>query len=167
MTDSTPMLVHQATVLPEWVDANGHMNVAWYAAAFDQALDRFFDRMGIGRDYTLGCHCALFVVESHFTYQRELLAGDRLAIRLQLLDRDRKRIHCFMELYNEDGGFLAATSEQIAVHVDLETRKSLSMPAPVIERLTDLLALHKQIARPKEIGHKIGIRPRKPRFASA
>lgn len=161
------MLVHEAIVKPEWVDANGHMNVAWYAAAFDHALDCFFDRMGIGREYAGDNRCALFVVESHFTYQHELLAGDRLSIRLQLLDRDRKRVHCFMELYNEDGAFLAATSEQIAVHVDLETRKSLSMPAPVLERLSELLTLHKQIARPKEIGHKIGIRPRKPRFVSA
>src|SRR5690606_29848411 len=123
----------EATVLPEWVDDNGHMNVAFYAAAFDQALDCFLDRMEIGREYASASRCALFVVESHFTYQHELLAGDRLSIRLQLLDRDRKRVHCFMELYNDDGAFLAATSEQIAVHVDLETRKSLSMPASALE----------------------------------
>ncbi len=105
------------------------------------------------------------MVESHFTYQKEVLSGDPLAVRLQLLDRDRKRIHCFMELYQVKDDFLAATSEQIAVHVDLAERTSMSMPAVAVDRLGDILAAHRRIARPKEIGHKIGIR-RKPSLDS-
>jgi len=32
-----PLDIHRSTVLPEWVDWNGHMNVAFYVMAFDQA----------------------------------------------------------------------------------------------------------------------------------
>lgn len=161
MTEISPLVLYRTVVPDDWLDYNGHMNVAHYAAIFDRGLDAFFDHMQIGSDYARAAGCSMFVVENHFTYQRELLAGDGVSIRLQLLDRDRKRIHCFMELYHDEGGYLAATSEQIALHVDLGTRKSLSMPQTAITRLSDILESHRRIARPKEIGHKIGIRRRR------
>ena len=34
-----PLDVHRATVLPEWIDWNGHMNVGFYVVAFDKATD--------------------------------------------------------------------------------------------------------------------------------
>lgn len=161
MTDISPLTVYRTVVPVDWLDYNGHMNVCYYAAIFDQGLDAFFDHVGIGNEYARTAGCSMFVVENHFTYQRELLAGDAVSLRLQLLDRDRKRIHCFMELYHDEGGYLAATSEQIALHVDLTTRKSLSMPETALTRLTEILERHRRIARPKEIGHKMGIRRRK------
>lgn len=161
------MTLHRATVLPAWVDHNGHMNVAYYAAIFDQGFEAFFDLVGVGRSYSAAHGCAMFVVESHFTYQREVVAGDPLVIRLQLLDRDRKRIHVFLEIYHETEQFLVATSEQIAVHVDLGSRKSLSMPAAVMDQLSEILDAHLRIARPKEVGHKIGMRRKKPAIVAS
>lgn len=157
---TTPPVLCEAAVDDSWVDFNGHMNVAYYAILFDRALDTFFDLVGFGAEYTHAHGGAMFVVESHFTYQREVMAGDPLAVRFQLLDRDRKRIHCFMELYQTRDDFLAATSEQIAVHVDMAQRRSATIPADAINRLTRILDAHTRIARPKEVGHKIGIRPK-------
>src|SRR5437763_1455570 len=34
---SAPLDIHRSTVLPEWLDWNGHMNVAFYVLALDQA----------------------------------------------------------------------------------------------------------------------------------
>jgi acyl-CoA thioester hydrolase len=155
------MTVLRSEVLPAWVDHNGHMNVAYYTALFDQAFEAFFDIAGVGRDYSRENGCSMFVVETHFTYQREMSAGAPLTIRAQLLDRDRKRIHIFMELYHEKDQFLAATSEQIAVHVDLTSRKSLSIPPQNLEQLNEILDAHQRIARPKEVGHKISMRRKK------
>lgn len=162
MIESAPITLERRLVPPAWVDHNGHMNVAHYAALFDRALEGFFELVGLGRAYAAAKGSAMFVVETHFTYQQELLAGDPVAVRLQLLDRDRKRIHCFMEMYQERDDFLAATSEQIAVHVDLESRKSLSIPTHELATLTAYLEAHRRIARPKEVGHKIGIRRHRP-----
>ena len=33
----------EGVVLPGWIDANGHMNLAYYVILFDQATDRMFD----------------------------------------------------------------------------------------------------------------------------
>ena len=37
MSIAGPWEIHQARVLPEWIDYNGHMNVAYYVLAFDHA----------------------------------------------------------------------------------------------------------------------------------
>ena len=34
-----PLDIHTSTVLPEWVDWNGHMNVGYYQVVFDLAAD--------------------------------------------------------------------------------------------------------------------------------
>ena len=39
------------TVKPEWIDHNGHMNVAFYVLAFDQATDQVYEPWGLGLDY--------------------------------------------------------------------------------------------------------------------
>ena len=39
---------HEATVLPEWIDHNGHMNLAYYVVVFDLAGDVLFDHIDIG-----------------------------------------------------------------------------------------------------------------------
>lgn len=167
MTDSIPMTLLKAVVLPAWIDHNGHMNVSYYAATFDRALEAFFDVVGVGQRYSETRGCSMFVVENHFTYQREVTVGDPLSVRVQLLDRDRKRIHVFMEIIHETEQFLVATSEQIAVHVDLETRKSLSLPLTIMDRLSEILDAHHRIARPKEVGHKISMRRKKPALAAS
>ena len=42
-TLSSPYRTKNQTVLSEWIDYNGHMNVAYYTLAFDKALDFFFE----------------------------------------------------------------------------------------------------------------------------
>ena len=49
VTFKTPFRTKNQIVLAEWIDYNGHMNVAYYTLAFDKALDFFFeDVLGIG-----------------------------------------------------------------------------------------------------------------------
>ena len=38
-------------VLPEWIDVNGHMNVAYYVLVFDRAIDVLWERLGITSEY--------------------------------------------------------------------------------------------------------------------
>lgn len=38
---AAPLDRHRAIVRPEWINANSHMNVAYYVLAFDQATDTF------------------------------------------------------------------------------------------------------------------------------
>ena len=46
-----PLEAHEAVVRPEWIDGNGHMNLAYYVVVFDHATDVFCDRVGLGDAY--------------------------------------------------------------------------------------------------------------------
>ena len=49
---STPIILPEQQVLEEWLDYNGHMNVAFYTLAFDKSLDIFLeDFLGIGESH--------------------------------------------------------------------------------------------------------------------
>lgn len=147
-----------ARVLPEWIDGNGHMNVAYYVLAFDKALDGFCERIGVGWGAIKERNQSIFVLETHVTYQQEVVQGDPLRFTLQLIDFDDKRFHYFMRMHHAVKGYLAATSEQIALHVSLDTRRAAAMPRGSLEMLADLHARHKDLPRPPELGRVIAIR---------
>ncbi len=45
------MRVAEGIVRPDWIDYNGHMNVAYYVLAFDLAIDALWARIGITDEY--------------------------------------------------------------------------------------------------------------------
>ncbi len=164
MTYDSPLPIHRETVHPDWVDYNGHMNVAYYNVAFDHAVDQLFDLIDIGVDYAKRTDQSAFVVESHVNYIQEVVEGDPLSFTLQLLDWDQKRLHYFIRMYHGMGGHLVATSEQLSLHVDLASRRSSPLPAAVQERLAAIMASHADLERPEQVGRTMGIR-RQPEAA--
>jgi acyl-CoA thioester hydrolase len=154
----TPIVCPAQQVEPAWIDYNGHMNMAFYHLAFDRALDHVYDLLGIGHAYTAAGQGSCFTLEVHATYLQELVLGDPLRVHFQLLDCDAKRLHFFEHMYHARDGYLAATSEQIALHVDMATRKAAPYPSGIMQRIDDLLAQHRRLPRPEQAGHVIGIR---------
>ena len=67
-------------------------------------------------------------------------------------------MHFFEQMYHAEDGYLAATSEQIALHVDMGERKSKPLPEAVQTRLDALMELHEGLAEPPQVSHVIGIR---------
>ena len=47
MTIPAPLEIYRAVVEPDWIDYNGHMNVAYYVLVFDRATDAFLDYIGL------------------------------------------------------------------------------------------------------------------------
>ena len=123
-----PLDTHRSTVLPEWVDWNGHMNVAFYVTAFDQASGAFMRNMGLGRRYVDGKLGMTFVLETHVTYDREMREGAPMRFTTQLLARDAKRVHLFHEMFHGEQGYLAATNETIVMNIDYASRRSAPWP---------------------------------------
>lgn len=152
-----PLDTHRSTVLPDWVDWNGHMNVAFYVTAFDQASGAFMRNMGLGRRYVDGKLGMTFVLETHVTYDRELKEGAPLRFATQLLDCDAKKVHLFHEIYHAGLGYLAATNETIVMNIDYASRRSAPWPKPVGERLEKLWDAHRALPRPAKAGRVMGL----------
>jgi acyl-CoA thioester hydrolase len=155
---AAPFEVTGQTVRPEWIDYNGHMNVAYYVLLFDKALDDIFDRLGIGAAYLKASNNSVFALECHIAYIRELKAGDPVRVTCQLLDADDKRVHYVMEMWHAAEGFRAAVYEQIALHVDFAKRGASPFPAAIQQHLRQVVERHRALPRPAEVGRVIGIR---------
>jgi len=158
MTGESPFFFIDRAVLPEWIDYNGHMGVAHYAAVFDDCAESFYESLGLGRSSAAGGGGSLFSLEHHTCFLKELGADTPLRVTLQLLDWDAKRIHYFMRMCHRDTAVVSATSEQLAIHVDMTTRSSAPFPAETRQRLSTLWAEHRPYATPSEAGHVIRIR---------
>jgi len=152
-----PIICPDQHVEDAWIDYNGHMNMAFYNLAFDRALDHVYDRLGIGAEYVRNAGGSCFTAEIHVNYLRELVLGDPIRIAFQLLDWDTKRLHFFESMYHGEQGYLAATSEQLALHVDMATRRTTPFPAAIQASLATLMTDHGGLARPPQVGRVIGI----------
>ncbi len=158
----SPLELYAATVPPEWIDYNGHMNVAAYVAAFDQASDAVLEHLGLGSAYRAASGCSLFVVESHVNYLHELVEGTPIRVDAQLLGHDSKRLHLFQRMYHAEAGFLAASIELLLVHVSLGERRAVALPIDALERLNALMREHLLLPHPLAAGRGIGLRAKPP-----
>jgi acyl-CoA thioester hydrolase len=155
---SPPYPPYRDAVAPEWIDYNGHMNVAYYVLAFDRATDRLFDYLGIGEAYRGATHHSIFALEAHVTYERELRQGEEFEIATRLIDADRKRLHLFHAMNRAKDGELSATIEVMGLHVDMTGPKSAPLPDAAYAKVEKLLAEHRKLSLPPQLGRKIGIR---------
>lgn len=153
-----PFICPRRTVVPEWIDYNGHLNMAYYHVIFDKALDHVFDELGIGVDYVRTEGGTSFTMEVHVCYLQELALGDPVEVRYQLLDQDAKRIHVFGEMYHAEKGYLAATSEQLCLHVSMATRRSSPFPDAIQARISAVMDAHRRLPRPEQAGRVISIK---------
>lgn len=151
----TPFDRHRAVVLPEWIDYNGHMNVAYYLLAFDRATDDFLNYLGLDGAHREASGGSTFAGDIHLTYQREVKEGAALRITTRLLGFDEKRIRFFNSMFHAEEGFLAATMESLSLYVDLHHRRVAIMPPQIQERLAAVLAAHSALPLPPEAGRVI------------
>lgn len=156
MTQEAPFRSTKMTVRPEWIDYNGHMNMAYYAVLFDEAADETYPFLGFGPEYQKS-GCTTYTAEFHICYLRELHEGDALTVTLQLLDYDEKRFRTYQEIWHEDG-WCAATGEAMTLHVDQSGPKVAPMPAVTLARLEEMRQSHATLPRPERAGRSIGIR---------
>jgi acyl-CoA thioester hydrolase len=158
-----PYVSESQSVLPEWIDVNGHMNVAFYLRAFDLAFDESYERIGLTAAHREQQGGSTFAAEMHLTYQRELIEGDPLRITTQLVAFDAKRMHWLQCMYHGGAGYLAATAEWLILYVDLGTRRVAAMPEHLQRRLAAIGAAHAGLATAPEVGRRIDLANRPPR----
>ena len=157
--------VGRGRVLPEWIDLNNHMNVAYYVLAFDYAVDELWDRFGITDDHIKEMNSSTFAVESHVIYRREMTLDEPYFVTAQILAFDEKRIHQFQRMYHAEEQYLAATAEWMNLHVDLTTRRVAPWPAEILADIRKVAEAQGEWEWPKDAGRQINIQT--PLFSMA
>jgi len=154
-TDLSPVRT-RLEIRPEWTDANGHMNVAYYVLAFDQATDAFLQRLGLGWA-VLAEGRSIFTLAMNVDYLNEVFAGERVVIESRLFDCDAKRLHYYHRMTRERDGELAATNEIVALHVSMATRRSAPFPDATAALARAMKTAHASLPRPPRAGRMLGL----------
>ena len=145
-------------VLPEWIDINDHMNVAYYLLAFDQAVDVLWRRFGLTDEYIREHGNSTIAVESHVTWQREVVEGEPYVVTSQVLAFDDKRIHQFQRMYHAEQGYLVATCEWMNLHFDTGMRRVAPWPDEIRARIADFADNQGEHAWPDEAGKRMHVK---------
>lgn len=148
----------QGLVRDEWIDYNGHMNVAYYVLAFDLGTDGLLDLLGLDAAYRSRTGHSTFALEMHVSYTREIGRAEPYLITSRILDADHKRIHMFHEMHHAREGWLAASNEVITMHIDMQRRRSRAFPSEVQARVDAMRLAHAGLPRPTAAGSTIMIR---------
>lgn len=145
-------------MIADWVDYNGHMNVAYYVLVFDHATDALLDHLDIGERYRNDTGGSVFVVETHVSYLQEVMLDDRLRVTTRIVDSDQKRLHVFHTMYQDGADDVVATGEFMILHIDLATRRSSPFPPRAQEMMKALSEKHGGADTPPQLGRSIGLR---------
>lgn len=156
MSNSAPFRSPPLVVRPDWIDYNGHLNMAYYSVLMDLTADEAYPQLGFGPQYLAQTGCTTYVAEFHICYVRELHAGDQVIGTLQMLDHDAKRFHVYQELWHTDG-WLAATGEALTLHVDQSGPRVAPMPATILDKIAAMQTAHSALPWPERAGRKIGV----------
>ena len=157
MTIDAPFDRYRGVVEPDWIDYNGHMNVAYYLLAFDRATDLFLEFIGLDAAQRAESGGTTFAAEVHLRYHRELLSGEPLRISTQLLSYDSKRLRFLHEMYHGTAGYLAASAETLSLFVDLKVRRVGRWPDAVTSRLASVLQAHCDLPLSPDAGRAIAV----------
>jgi len=152
-----PVIQHEDVVRPEWIDSNGHMNLAYYVVVFDLATDKLYTKLGIGDAYREATGNSCFTAETHTVYEREVRLGEQLLVHTWLLGADTKRLHYFHELFHVDSGERSAVQELMALHIDMRSRRVAPFPEDRQLVLTEAVAEYAPAQPPRGIGRRIAM----------
>jgi acyl-CoA thioester hydrolase len=152
-----PFLSSIMQIEPQWIDYNGHLNMAYYNVMFDRAIDELWLKLGIGPGYMKQRHGSTFTAECHVRYLREIHLGDPVQVSILLVAADEKRLHTFEELRHATEGWLSATSENMTIHIDMNERKTAPFPPDIRARIDAVSKTHSAVLRPEGIGRKVAM----------
>ncbi|PBC24578.1 MULTISPECIES: thioesterase family protein [unclassified Mesorhizobium] len=157
MSIPAPFVSRPMEIEKDWIDYNGHLNMAYYNVLFDRCSDEAFEAMGMGLDYVKGRRLTIYTAEVHVCYVQELHLDHKVQVSFHLIDHDEKRLRAFQEIRHVDG-WLAATSETLSLHVDMSGPKVAPFPADVMAKVEAMRAAHSVLPMPERAGRSIGIK---------
>ena len=130
---------YRGAVYPWHCDHIGHMNNMWFAGKFDEASWNFLLQLGITPTYLRDTERGMAAVEQNTTFKKELLAGDSLEVRTELVEVRQRVVRFTHAMYNLETGELCATCAIVGVHVDLHARSAVPFPEAIRAAAEELL----------------------------
>lgn len=122
-----PALV-ETSVSPDFIVENGHMNIRHYLELDARSTTVLVEELGIDHAYRRDRRMGVFTAEHHLRYFSEMHEGEKISVHPRVLGRSAKVVHMMAFLLDRTNQRLANTLELVLVHVDMDTRRPVSMP---------------------------------------
>jgi carnitine 3-dehydrogenase len=154
---SAPLRLLELSVLPAWIDYNGHMTEFRYVQVFSDSCEALLRRIGMHDEYVDGGN-SWYTAETHTRYFDEVGVNQAMYTTAQVLAADGKRLHVFYRLHAGDDDRLLSSLEAMYLHVDMETGKVTATTQAAGQELSQLAATHAGLPRPDDAGRHVGQR---------
>jgi len=152
-----PTRLMESTVLPAWIDYNGHMTEFRYVQVFSDSSEVLFRRVGMHDEY-VDSGFSYYTAETHNQFYDEVGVNEPYYTTVQILLADAKRLHVFYRMHASDDDRLLATLEAMYLHVDMGSGKVVAAADAAIEKLMILAAAHADLEKPESAGRFVGQR---------
>ena len=138
------ILLNTKKIISDWTDYNNHMNVAYYVLVFDlYGAETLMTKFKMGEHSAKTTKKSTMVVETHTTYNQEVKEGDEVDVSLTYFNHDKKRLHYKLEMYNKAKSILSATTEVLALYIDLNKRKVTDFENEKIKIMNEYIQINK------------------------
>lgn len=131
---SLPIKVSQGKVKEDWIDYNGHMNMAYYVQCFEESSDFLLEHMDLGYRYAIEEQKGVFVIKCEINYRKEINLHENFIISLEELVFKGKKLIVGLKMLNENNETIA-DYKILNLNVDLETKKSSTFSPKIIAQL--------------------------------
>ena len=131
----TPMDVAKGKVIEEWIDYNGHMNMAYYVQCFEETSDFLLEHINLGYDYAIKENKGVFVIKCEINYRKEIKLNEDFIISLEDLICKGKKLTVGLKMLNV-GSETIADYQILNLNVDLQTKKSVPFSQMITSQLT-------------------------------
>jgi|TARA_B110000438_G_scaffold81368_1_gene81206 acyl-CoA thioester hydrolase len=138
-----PVLLTTKKIIKEWTDYNNHMNLSYYILVFDMGAEIILSKFKMGEHSAKTTKKSTMVVETHTTYQQEVKEGDEVSVSLAYFNHDNKRLHYKLEMHDKTKNVLSATTEVLALYIDLNERKVTEFEDQKIKIMNDFIEKNK------------------------
>ena len=148
----------ESDVLTDWIDYNGHMNDAYYVVAFSKAIDAFMVHIGLNEDFRSEHQVSIYTLQSMVQYLKEVMEGEPIIIKGQLLESDNKKLRLYMTMYHGKTNDELATMETLLLHMNMELHRAapfLPTTATLVESMQDS---HNALEAPMNAGKGISLK---------
>ncbi|OCP14965.1 3-hydroxyacyl-CoA dehydrogenase [Ensifer sp. LC163] len=141
------MYLWEGSVLPEWLDYNGHMTEHRYLHIFSDSSDALYAKLGVV--FEKAAEGSYYTMETHLRHLAETHVGGSLWTETEILGYDEKRLHLFHRLF-ESGGKLLATAEHLALHV--AHSKSCAASGDMLTKVASIFANQNELPVAERVG---------------
>ena len=154
---SAPLRLLELSVLPAWIDYNGHMTEYRYVQVFSDSCEALLRRVGMHDEYVATGN-SWYTAETHNQFMDEVAVDEPMYSTVQVLAADPKRLHVFYRLHAAADDRVLATLEAMYLHVNMKTGKVAPASAAAIAPLLALADGHAQLDKPDSAGRYVGQR---------